>query len=117
MKKRNERYSPEQLVNKLRDAEVTLNGGKSIEEALKTLEISEATFHPWRNQYEGIKSEDVIDRLVELFAMHGVPECIWSDNGPMFVAKAIQQWLSLLEIKTLYVEPASQWQNGYAESF
>lgn len=62
-------------------------------------------------------SEDVINRLAELFAMYGVPECIRSDNGPEFVAKAIQIWLSLLEIKTLYLAPASPWQNGYAESF
>lgn len=64
-----------------------------------------------------ITSEDVIDRLAELFAMYGVPECIRSDNGPEFIAKAIQQWLSMLEVQTLYVEPGSPWQNGYAESF
>ncbi len=34
-------------------------------------------------------SEDVINRLAELFAMYGVPEYIRSDNGPEFVAKAI----------------------------
>ena len=62
-------------------------------------------------------SEDVINRLAELFAMHGVLECIRSDNGPEFIAKAIQQWLSSLEVKTLYVEPGSPWQNGYAEGF
>ena len=49
--------------------------------------------------------------------MYGVPECIRSDNGPEFIAKAIQQWLTSLNVKTLYVEPGSPWQNGYAESF
>ncbi len=62
-------------------------------------------------------SEDVINHLSELFVVYGVPECIRSDNGPEFVAKAIERWLSLLEVKTLYVEPGSPWQNGYAESF
>jgi transposase InsO family protein len=62
-------------------------------------------------------SEDVINRLAELFVMYGVPECIRSDNGPEFIAKAIQQWLTSLDVKTLYVEPGSPWQNGYAESF
>ena len=62
-------------------------------------------------------SEDVINRLAELFVMYGVPECIRSDNGPEFIANAIQQWLTSLEVKTLYVEPGSPWQNGYAESF
>lgn len=62
-------------------------------------------------------SEDVIDRLAELFTIYGVPEHIRSDNGPEFIAKAIQQWLASLSVKTLYVEPGSPWQNGYAESF
>ena len=63
--KRNKRHSPEQIVKKLRDAEVMLNGGKSIEEVLKALEVSEATFHRWRNQYGGMKSEEA-KRLKDL---------------------------------------------------
>ena len=65
MKKRNKRHRPEQIVKKLRDAEVMLNGGKSIEEVLKALEVSEATFHRWRNQYGGMKSEEA-KRLKDL---------------------------------------------------
>ncbi len=65
MKKRNKRHSPEQIVKKLRDAEVMLSGGKSIEEVLKALEVSEATFHRWRNQYGGMKSEEA-KRLKDL---------------------------------------------------
>ena len=65
MKKRNKRHSPEQIVKKLRDAEVMLNGGKSIEEVLKALEVSEATFHCWCNQYGGMKSEEA-KRLKDL---------------------------------------------------
>ena len=64
-----------------------------------------------------ITSEDVIDTLAELFAMRGVPEAIRSDNGPEFVAHAIQGWLSRLNIQSLYVAPGSPWENGYAESF
>jgi len=62
-------------------------------------------------------SEDVINRLAELFSIYGVPEHIRSDNGPEFVARAIEQWLTSMDVKTLYVEPGSPWQNGYAESF
>ena len=40
-----------------------------------------------------ITSEDVIDTLAELFAMRGVPRHIRSDNGPEFIARAIQRWL------------------------
>lgn len=64
-----------------------------------------------------ITSEGVIDTLAELFAMHGVPENIRSDNGPEFTAKAIREWLEQLDVGTLYIEPGSPWQNGYAESF
>lgn len=64
-----------------------------------------------------ITSEDVIDTLSELFAMLGVPEHIRSDNGPEFIARAIQRWLGQVAVKTLYIEPGSPWENGYAESF
>lgn len=65
----------------------------------------------------GITSEGVIDTLAELFAMRGVPQCIRSDNGPEFIAKAIQEWTEQLDIETLYIAPGSPWENGYAESF
>lgn len=64
-----------------------------------------------------ITSEDVIDTLAELFGMRGVPRHVRSDNGPEFIAKAIQRWLEQLDVKTLYIEPGSPWENGYAESF
>jgi transposase InsO family protein len=64
-----------------------------------------------------VTSEDVIDTLAELFAMRGVPNCIRSDNGPEFIARAIQRWTKQLSIETLYVAPGSPWENGYAESF
>jgi putative transposase len=62
-------------------------------------------------------SEDVIDTLAELIAQRGVPTHIRSDNGPEFVAKAVQRWLAQLEVNALYIEPESPWENGYAESF
>lgn len=64
-----------------------------------------------------ITSEDVIDTLAELFAMRGVPRHIRSDNGPEFIAQAIQRWLAQVDVETLYIEPGSPWENGYAESF
>lgn len=64
-----------------------------------------------------ITAEDVINRLAELFVIYGVPKFIRSDNGPEFVAIAIQTWLSMMKVNVLYVEPGSPWQNGYAESF
>ena len=58
MKKKRKRHAPEQIVKKLRDADVMLNTGKSLEEVLKVLEVSEATLARWRSQYGGMKSEE-----------------------------------------------------------
>ena len=51
------------------------------------------------------------------FVQHGVPDHIRPDNGPEFVAKAVRGWLDRLDIKPLYLEPGSPWENGYCESF
>ena len=65
----------------------------------------------------GMTSEDVLDVLRDLFVIRGVPKYIRSDNGPEFIAQAIRQFLSSAGVGTLYIEPGSPWQNGYAESF
>jgi len=65
----------------------------------------------------GITSENVIDTLSELFAMRGVPRHIRSDNGPEFIAQTLRRWLKQVGVGTLYIEPGSPWENGYAESF
>jgi putative transposase len=62
-------------------------------------------------------SEDVLERLTELFVNRGVPDHIRSDNGGEFTANAVRQWLGNLGVKTLYIEPGSPWENGYNESF
>ncbi|KSV18117.1 integrase, partial [Dehalococcoides mccartyi] len=64
-----------------------------------------------------LTSEDVINQLFNLFIFRGIPEHIRSDNGPEFTAKAIRKWLNRLDIKTLFIEPGSPWENGYIESF
>jgi putative transposase len=65
MSTRRKRHSPEQIVSKLRDAEVMLNSGKDLAAVLQTLEVCEATYHRWRNQFGGMKSEEA-KRLKEL---------------------------------------------------
>ena len=62
-------------------------------------------------------SDDVLDVLRDLLIIRGVPQYIRSDNGPEFIARAIREFLTSAGIETLYVEPGSPWQNGYAESF
>jgi transposase InsO family protein len=64
-----------------------------------------------------LSSDDVLSRLTELFVRRGVPDYIRSDNGSEFTAKAVRDWLGRVQVKTLYIEPGSPWENGYIESF
>ena len=64
-----------------------------------------------------LKAIDVIDVLSDLFILRGIPGHIRSDNGPEFVAKAVQEWITAVGAKTAYIEPGSPWENGYVESF
>ena len=63
MKRR--RHSPEQVVRKLREADKLLAEGKPVAEVARLLEVSENTYHRWRNQFGGMKADDV-KRLKEL---------------------------------------------------
>jgi putative transposase len=56
MKKK--RHSPEQIIRKLREAEGMLSAGKAIADICQKLEVSEQTFHRWRNQFGGMKAND-----------------------------------------------------------
>src|SRR5919202_140460 len=64
-----------------------------------------------------LTSDDVLERLSDLFVRRGVPEHIRSDNGPEFTAGAVREWLGRVGVTTLYIEPGSPWENGYIESF
>lgn len=62
---RKKRHTPEQIIRKLRDAEAQMASGRPIAEIAKELGISETTFHRWKNQYGGMKSDEA-KRLREL---------------------------------------------------
>ena len=64
-----------------------------------------------------LTSEDVLERLSDLFVRRGVPDHIRSDNGPEFTAKKVTEWLGRLNVKTLFIELGNPWENGYNESF
>jgi transposase InsO family protein len=64
-----------------------------------------------------LKSADVIALVKQAIAQHGAPEFIRSDNGSEFIAHELQAWLAAEQIRTIYIEPASPWQNGFVESF
>ena len=59
------RHTPEQILAKLRDAEVMQADGLSTAEIAKRLEVSEQTYQRWRNQFGGMKGPEV-KRLKEL---------------------------------------------------
>ena len=59
------KHSPEQIIKKLGEADAMLATGKTIGQVVQSLEISEQTFHRWRNQYGGMKAEEA-KRLKEL---------------------------------------------------
>ena len=48
---------------------------------------------------------------------HGIPEHIRSNNGPEMTSKRVRNWLQLIGVQTLFIEPGSLWENGYNESF
>jgi putative transposase len=52
-----------------------------------------------------------------LHASRGVPGPIRSDNGPEFIARAVQEWITAVGAKTAFIEPGSPRENGYCESF
>ena len=63
MKRR--RHTPEQVIRKLAVADRLLGEGKTIEEVCRELEVTESTFHRWRNQFGGMKANDA-KRLKQL---------------------------------------------------
>jgi transposase InsO family protein len=59
----------------------------------------------------------VLETLADLFLKHGPPEHIRSVNGSEFTAIPVRNWPQRLDVKTLFIEPGSPWENGYNESF
>lgn len=62
---KNRRYTPEQIIRKLREADRLLAEGQGVAEVAKHLEVTETIYHRWRNQYVGVKASDA-KRLKEL---------------------------------------------------
>ena len=64
-----------------------------------------------------ITAVQVLGVLEQAMIQYGVPGYIRSDNGPEFIATKVQRWLRDNQIKAIYIDPGSPWQNGYIESF
>ena len=59
-----------------------------------------------------ITAQGVVNTLEWLFLVNGRPDYIRSDNGPEFIAKAVQRWITEKGAKTLYIKPGSPWENA-----
>ena len=58
-------YTPEQIINKLREAEIQINQGITIGEASRKLGVTEQTYYRWRKEYGGLRVEQA-KRLKEI---------------------------------------------------
>lgn len=63
--KKRKRHTPQQVVEKLREADALLNAGQSTAHVIQHLGVSEATYHRWREQFGGMKASEA-KRLKEL---------------------------------------------------
>jgi putative transposase len=94
IKVKRRRHTPEQIVRKLREVERLTADGQTIAQAAKQIEISEQTYHRWRNQYGGMTVTDakrlrelehengrlkrlVADQLLEIDALQEVAKGNW----------------------------------------
>ena len=59
------RHTPEQVIIKLREAEVALAQGKTVAEASRQIGVTEQTFYRWRSEYGGLRV-DQVKRLKQL---------------------------------------------------
>jgi transposase-like protein len=59
------RYTPEEIVAKLRQVDVLVSQGQNISDAIRQIGVSEVTYYRWRQEYGGLKTEQV-KRLKEL---------------------------------------------------
>ena len=65
-----ERHTPEQIISKLREAEILLSQGQSVPVACKRIEVSEQTYYRWRKDYGGLRT-DQAKRFKELERENG----------------------------------------------
>ena len=59
------RHTPEQVINKLREAEVAMAQGSTVAEASRQIGVTQQTFYRWRNEYGGLRI-DQVKRLKQL---------------------------------------------------
>ena len=91
----------------------------------KELLRSEYPHHVWAIDFQfdqamngrRCKSVDVIDTIEELLKLYPPPTHLRMDNGPEFIAHALQEWCTGSGTGTAYIPPGSPWENPFVESF
>lgn len=53
----NRGFTPEQIIKKLREAEVLLSKGEKVEQVIRKLGVSDVTYYRWRKEYGGMQVE------------------------------------------------------------
>ena len=59
------RHTPEQIIRKLKTAEQLVAQGKTVTEVCRVIEVTQPTYHRWRQQYGGMQAEEA-KRLTQL---------------------------------------------------
>ena len=59
------RHKPEEIVSKLSQVDVLTSQGKTVAEAIRSIGVTEVTYYRWRQEYGGLKS-DQVKRLKDL---------------------------------------------------
>jgi len=63
------------------------------------------------------RAVEVIDTIEELLKLYPAPTHLRMDNGPEFIATALQEWCVRSGCNTAYIPPGSPWENPFVESF
>ncbi len=74
------RHTAEQIIHKLREAEVALGQGKSVKAVCKQLKVTERTYYRWRKEYGGLRL-DQAKRLRDLERENGRLKRIVADQA------------------------------------
>ncbi len=88
---------------------------------------AEYPHHVWVDEYSPMclairvgrrcKAMDVIDTIEELLKQYPAPTHLRMDNGPEFIAHALQEWCTGSGSGANYIPPCSSWENPFVESF
>ena len=83
------RYTPEQIISMLREAEVALAQGQSVGQACRTLGVSEQSYYRWRKEYGGLRTDQA--KRLKLLRAPADERGRIAATGPL-APESIPQW-------------------------